>query len=75
MLKRPDFDFLKIFVTAVRMATICIVLSLSAIENLDLCSLDISNAFTNRDLEKEVYIEQPNDWPFTLAILARCFVF
>ena len=47
-----------------RIVTILVVLALSAIEDLDLRSLDISNAFTNAELEEELYIQQPDGFHF-----------
>ncbi len=42
-----------------RAATIRIVLALAAIEDLELRSIDISYAFTNSDIDVEIYMNQP----------------
>ncbi|KDR64885.1 hypothetical protein GALMADRAFT_82563 [Galerina marginata CBS 339.88] len=42
-----------------RQATVRIVLALAAIEDLELRSVDISYAFTNSDIDVEIYMEQP----------------
>ena len=47
-----------------RMATLRVVLALAGLEDLDLRSLDISNAFVNGELEEEVYMEQPDGFHF-----------
>jgi hypothetical protein len=36
-----------------------LILTLSAIEDLELCSVDISSAFLNGDLDEEIYVKQP----------------
>jgi hypothetical protein len=36
-----------------------LILALSAIEDLELCSVDISSAFLNGDLDEEIYMKQP----------------
>ena len=46
------------------MATLRTVLAISALEDLDLHSLDISHAYLNRTLEEEVYMEQPDGFHF-----------
>ena len=46
------------------MATIRTVLTLSAIEDLHLRSIDISHAFINGTLEEEIYMEQPEGYHF-----------
>ena len=52
--QKPDFDYLETFAPTVRMTSLCVVLALSAIGDLDLRSLDISHAYINGTLEEEV---------------------
>ena len=40
-------------------STICTILALAAIEDLELQSVDISHAFTNSDIDTEIYMAQP----------------
>ena len=42
-----------------RHTTIRTVVVLAAIHNLELCSVDISHAFTNSDVDAEIYMKQP----------------
>ena len=42
------------------MASLRIVLAISALEDLDLRSTDISHAYINGQLEEEIYMEQPD---------------
>ena len=62
--QRPGFDYVETFAPTVRMASIRTVLALSALEDLDLRSVDISHAFINGDLEEEIYMQQPEGFHF-----------
>ena len=43
-----------------RQATVRIALALAAIEDMELRSVDISYAFTNSDIDVEIYMEEPD---------------
>jgi hypothetical protein len=62
--QRSGFDYVEIFALTVRMASICTVLALVAIEDLDLHSVDISHAYINGTLEEEIYMQQPDGFHF-----------
>ena len=62
--QRPGYDYLETFAPTVRMASIRVVLALSALEDLDLRSVDISHAYINGDLEEEIYMDQPEGFHF-----------
>ncbi|THH21687.1 hypothetical protein EUX98_g8303 [Antrodiella citrinella] len=57
--QRPGFDYVETFAPTVRMATLRIILALAALENLEIVSTDISQAFINGDLDVEIYMQQP----------------
>lgn len=57
--QRPGFDYMETFAPTTRMATIRLILALSAIEDLELHSVDISHAFINGDIDAEIYMKQP----------------
>ena len=57
--QQPGFDFKEIFAPTVRYSTIHIILTIAALENLELHSVDISHAYLNGELEKEIYMQQP----------------
>ena len=57
--QRPGFDYTDTFAPTARWAALRSIFALAAFEDMELESLDISNAFLNGDLEEEVYIEQP----------------
>jgi hypothetical protein len=55
----PGLDYVEIFSPTFRPASLRLVLALTAIQDLCLHSLDISNAFLNGELEEEIYMKQP----------------
>jgi hypothetical protein len=57
--QRPGFDFKETFAPNVRYSTIRIVLALTALEDLEHRSVDISHAYLNGTLEEEIYMKQP----------------
>jgi hypothetical protein len=57
--QRPGFDFKETFAPTVRYSTIRTVLAITALEDLDLRSVDISHAYLNGILEEEIYMQQP----------------
>jgi len=57
--QRPGQDYFETFASTMRSATVRIVLALAAIEDMELRSVDISYAFTNSDIDVEIYMQQP----------------
>jgi len=57
--QRPGQDYFETFASTMRHSTIRTILALAAIEDLELRSVDISHAFTNSDIDAEVYMKQP----------------
>jgi len=57
--QRPGQDFFETFASTLRLPTIRIVLALAAIEDMELRSIDISYAFTNSDIDVDIYMKQP----------------
>ena len=57
--QRPGQDFFETFASTLRLSTIRTVLALAAIEDMELRSIDISYAFTNSDIDVEIYMKQP----------------
>lgn len=54
--QRPGFDYVEIFAPTTRYATVRLVLALAAAEDLHLRSVDISHAYTNGDIDAEIYM-------------------
>ena len=57
--QRPGQDYFETFASTMRHTTIRTVLALAAIDDLELRSVDISHAFTNSDIDAEIYMTQP----------------
>jgi hypothetical protein len=57
--QKEGIDYTEIFSPVVKMATIRVVLSLVAAENLYLEQLDVKTAFLHGDLDEEIYMKQP----------------
>jgi hypothetical protein len=57
--QQPGFNFKKTFAPTVRYSTIHIILAIAALKDLELCSVDISHAYLNGELEEEIYMQQP----------------
>ena len=52
-------DYGDTFSPVVKIASICLLLSMAAMSSWPLFQLDIKNAFLHGDLAEEVYMEQP----------------
>ncbi len=57
--QRPGIDYEETFAPTPRWNAIRAILALAALEDLELVSVDISNAFLNGTIEEEVYMRQP----------------
>jgi hypothetical protein len=57
--QHPGFDYTKVFAPTFSQSSLRLLLALSAIEDLELCSVNISSAFLNGDLDEEIYMKQP----------------
>jgi hypothetical protein len=57
--QRYGIDYDDTFSPVVKMAIVCIVLSIGISKRWSMCQLDVQNAFLHGYLEEEVYMEQP----------------
>ena len=57
--QHPGLDYNESFAPTFRPATLRIIMALAAVEDLELRSVDITSAFTNGDLDEEIYMKQP----------------
>lgn len=57
--QQPYVDYKETFASVAKFASLRAILAIAAIEDLEVHSMDISNAFLNGDLEEEVYLKQP----------------
>ena len=51
----PGFKYLEVFAPTVHLPTLCIILELTAIHDLHLWSVDVSNAYLNGEMDCDVY--------------------
>ena len=54
-----DSDYYDTFSLVVKIASVCLLFSMTAMSSRSLYQLDIKNAFLHDDLVEEVYVEQP----------------
>ena len=57
--QRPGIDFTDTFAHTLRPATLHLIIAMVTIENRELRSVDITSAFTNGELEEDIYMRQP----------------
>ena len=57
--QRKGIDYAEIFSPVVKLTSIRILLSIVASENLHLEQMDVKTAFLHGDLDKEIYMQQP----------------
>ena len=55
-------DYTEVFAPTFRPATLRMILALSAVNDLELRSVDISATFTNGDLDEDIYMQQPESF-------------
>ncbi len=52
-------DYNETFAPVAKFVSICCILALVAIEDMEIHQMDVKTAFLNGDLEEEIYMEQP----------------
>jgi hypothetical protein len=57
--QRARLDYTKTFTPVIRMARLRLFLTIAAARDLELCQLDIDNAFLYAPIKEDVYIRQP----------------
>ena len=57
--QKQGIDFDEIFSLVVKMCSIRVILGLVASTNLELKQLDVKTTFLHGDLDKEIFMEQP----------------
>jgi hypothetical protein len=60
--ENKGIDFNEIFSPVVKMTSIRTILSLVAVEDLNLEQLDVKTTFLHGDLEEEIYMQQPQGY-------------
>lgn len=57
-MQKEDINYNNIFALITKMASICILLILDIVEILKVHQMDVKITFLNRDLKKEIYVDQ-----------------
>ena len=57
--QRPGLEFSQVFAPTAKWADLRVILAITALEDLELHSLNISTAFLNSEMDHDIYIEQP----------------
>ena len=57
--QRKGIDYAEVFSPVVKLTSIRILLSVVASENLHLEQIDVKTTFLHGDLDKEIYMQQP----------------
>jgi hypothetical protein len=62
-LQRPGFDVFDTYASTLKWPTLCSILARAALEDLEVESVDISNAFLHGEIDTEIYMKQPEGFP------------
>ena len=57
--QKKDFDYFDTFAPVTRIAFIRVLFALTSIHKLVIHQMDVKTAFLNRELEEEIYMDQP----------------
>ena len=57
--QRKGIDYAEIFSPVVKLTSIRILLSVVALENLHLEQMDVKTTFLHGDMDKKIYMQQP----------------
>lgn len=63
--QKEGVDFKEVFSLVARMETLCIFLAIAAHMRWLILQLDVKSAFLNGELQKEVYVTQPEGYVIT----------
>src|ERR1700676_3512943 len=55
-------DYNEVFAPVVKMVSIRMILSIAAIEDMEIHQMDVKTAFLNSELHEEVHVEQPDGY-------------
>ncbi len=66
-------DYNETFAPVAKFVSICCILALAAIEDMEIHQMDVKIAFFNGDLEEEIYMEQPERFTWRVSILCANF--
>ena len=70
--QREGLDYFDTYSPMMRMNSIRMILAIAALWNLEVHQMDVKTAFLNRDLDEEIYMEQPEGF-FTLGLEGKVY--
>jgi len=66
----PGMDYVDVFSPVVRLESLRAILALAAVENWEICHMDVKGAYLNGILKEKIYMEQPEG--FTDGTMSVC---
>ena len=60
--QKEGLDYFDTYSSVTRINSIRMVLAIAALRNLEIHQMDVKTTFLNGDLDKEIYMEQPEDF-------------
>ena len=60
--QRSEYDYTEVFAPIFQPASLCLITALATKEGLKIHSVDISSAFTYGELDKVIYMKQPEGY-------------
>jgi hypothetical protein len=67
--QRPGIDYNEVFAPTFRPAALRLILAIAGIQDMELCSVDITSAFPNGDLEEDIYMRPPEGYDYGGKVL------
>jgi hypothetical protein len=72
--QRASLDNTEAFFLVIRMASLCLFLTIAAARYLELHHLDIDTAFLYAPIKEDVYIRQPPGFSDGTSIVSKCVI-
>ena len=57
--QKEDLDYFDTYSLVTRITSICILIAITVLYNLEIHQMDVKTSFLNGDLDDEIYMEQP----------------
>ncbi len=70
-MQRQGLDFDNTFASVAKATSVCTLLALAAVEDLEIEQMDVKMAFLRGQLEEKVYVEQPTGYVQGLGLVCR----
>ncbi len=70
-MQRQGLDFDNTFASVVKVTSVCTLLALAAVEDLEIEQMDVKTTFLHDQLEEEVYVKQPTGYVQGSSLVCR----